>query len=129
MLLQDVFNQAIVKDLWEKVPLFLKFKKWVENLHNLTRNAMNNVDLDIFVFFAQVDLAIQEKEQYMNVARWFDHIQHYPSVRHHLPPVVVLRNRIYTSRCHWDMTTVASLLQPAQPDPLQLQFFRPDPGH
>ncbi|XP_004081015.1 eukaryotic translation elongation factor 1 epsilon-1 [Oryzias latipes] len=47
-----------------------------------------------------VDLTVQEKEQYLNVARWFDHIQHIPSLRHHLPPVVVLRNRIYTSRHH-----------------------------
>ena len=51
---------------------------------------------------SQVDLAIQEKEQYVNLTRWFDHMQHYPGVRRHLPPVVVLRNRIYTSRHHWD---------------------------
>lgn len=51
-----------------------------------------------------MDLAIQEKEQYVNVTRWFDHIQHYPGVRHHLPPVAVLRNRIYTSRHHWNPT-------------------------
>ncbi|KAF3703455.1 Eukaryotic translation elongation factor 1 epsilon-1 [Channa argus] len=47
-----------------------------------------------------MDLTIQEKEQHVNVTRWFDHIQHYPGVRHHLPVVVVLRNRIYTSRHH-----------------------------
>lgn len=59
---------------------------------------------DVFMYFGIhpliVDLAIQEKEQYMNVTRWFDHIQHLPGLRHHLPPVVVLRNRIYTSRHH-----------------------------
>lgn len=49
----------------------------------------------------QVDLAVQEKEQFANVTRWFNHIQHYPGVRHHLPIVTVLRNRIYTSRHHW----------------------------
>ncbi|XP_028425668.1 eukaryotic translation elongation factor 1 epsilon-1 isoform X1 [Perca flavescens] len=47
-----------------------------------------------------VDLAIQDKEQYVNVTRWFDHIQHYPGIRHHLPPVVVPRNRLYTSKHH-----------------------------
>ncbi|KAF6722857.1 Eukaryotic translation elongation factor 1 epsilon-1 [Oryzias melastigma] len=47
-----------------------------------------------------VDLTVQEKEQYLNVARWFDHIQHVPRLRHHLPPVAVLRNRIYTGRHH-----------------------------
>ncbi|XP_063063261.1 eukaryotic translation elongation factor 1 epsilon-1 [Engraulis encrasicolus] len=47
-----------------------------------------------------VELAVQEKEKYLNVTRWFDHVQHYPGVRHHLPPVVVLRNRVYTSGHH-----------------------------
>lgn len=47
-----------------------------------------------------MDLAVQEKEQYVNVTRWFDHIQHYPGIRHPLPPVVVLRNKIYSSKHH-----------------------------
>ncbi|KAM3593566.1 uncharacterized protein V6R79_015614 [Siganus canaliculatus] len=47
-----------------------------------------------------VELAVQEREQYVNVTRWFDHIQHYPGIRHHLPHVAVLRNRIYTGRHH-----------------------------
>ncbi|XP_036377900.1 eukaryotic translation elongation factor 1 epsilon-1 [Megalops cyprinoides] len=47
-----------------------------------------------------VDLAIQEKEKHANVSRWFDHVQHYPGVRHHLPLVVVLRNRLYTGGHH-----------------------------
>ncbi|XP_056155697.1 eukaryotic translation elongation factor 1 epsilon-1 [Lampris incognitus] len=47
-----------------------------------------------------VDLAIQEKEKYANVTRWFDHVQHHPGIRHHLPPVVVLRNRVYPSGHH-----------------------------
>uniref|UniRef100_A0A3Q3Q0M4 GST C-terminal domain-containing protein n=2 Tax=Monopterus albus TaxID=43700 RepID=A0A3Q3Q0M4_MONAL len=59
---------------------------------------------DTFMYFGLhpiiMDLAFQEKEQFVNVTRWFDHIQHYPGVRHHLSPVVVLRNRIYTSRHH-----------------------------
>ncbi|XP_061660799.1 eukaryotic translation elongation factor 1 epsilon-1 isoform X1 [Syngnathoides biaculeatus] len=47
-----------------------------------------------------VDLTFQEKEQYMNVTRWFDHIQHRAGIRHHLPPVVVLKNNIYTHKHH-----------------------------
>ncbi|KAG5268889.1 hypothetical protein AALO_G00217590 [Alosa alosa] len=47
-----------------------------------------------------MDLAVMDKEKYLNVTRWFDHMQHYPGVRHHLPPVVVLRNRVYTSGHH-----------------------------
>ncbi|XP_068604130.1 eukaryotic translation elongation factor 1 epsilon-1 [Brachionichthys hirsutus] len=55
---------------------------------------------DAFMYFGIhpliVDLAIQEREQCVNVTRWFDHVQHYPGVRHHLPAVAVLRNRIYS---------------------------------
>ncbi|KAJ8010577.1 hypothetical protein DPEC_G00076520 [Dallia pectoralis] len=47
-----------------------------------------------------VDLAVQEKEKYVNVTRWFDHVQHYPGIRHHLAPVVILKNRVYTSSHH-----------------------------
>ncbi|XP_037135839.1 eukaryotic translation elongation factor 1 epsilon-1 [Syngnathus acus] len=47
-----------------------------------------------------MDLTFQEKERYVNVTRWFDHIQHGSGVRHHLPPVVVLRNGIYTTKHH-----------------------------
>ncbi|MBN3321005.1 MCA3 factor, partial [Atractosteus spatula] len=43
------------------------------------------------------ELAVQEKETYVNVSRWFDHVQHYPGVRQQLPPVVVLKNRLYSS--------------------------------
>ncbi|XP_062841595.1 eukaryotic translation elongation factor 1 epsilon-1 [Trichomycterus rosablanca] len=47
-----------------------------------------------------MELTVQDKEKYLNVTRWFDHIQYYPGVRHHLPPVVVLRNRVYPSGQH-----------------------------
>ncbi|XP_061777896.1 eukaryotic translation elongation factor 1 epsilon-1 [Nerophis ophidion] len=46
------------------------------------------------------DLTLQEKEHYLNVTRWFNHIQHHAGIRHHLRPVVVIRNRIYTSKHH-----------------------------
>ncbi|XP_075069145.1 eukaryotic translation elongation factor 1 epsilon-1 [Mixophyes fleayi] len=43
------------------------------------------------------DLSVQEKETYINVSRWFSHIQHYPGVRQHLPSLVFIKNRIYTN--------------------------------
>lgn len=68
--------------------------------------AMTDVFIvDIAVFVSQLDLSVQEKEQYINVTRWFDHIQHRPSIRHHLPPVAVLRNRVYPGRLHWNQTS------------------------
>jgi hypothetical protein len=60
---------------------------------------------------SQVDLAIQEKEKHMNVTRWFYHVQHYTGVRHHLPPVVVLRNRVYTSGHHGGLRLDARMFE------------------
>nr|XP_046146831.1 eukaryotic translation elongation factor 1 epsilon-1-like isoform X2 [Oncorhynchus gorbuscha] len=63
------------------------------------------------IHYIIVDLAIQEKEKHMNVTRWFDHVQHYTGVRHHLPPVVVLRNRVYTSGHHGGLRLDARMFE------------------
>ncbi|CAF94360.1 unnamed protein product, partial [Tetraodon nigroviridis] len=56
-------------------------QQWLE--HRVTKlDRCRKEDTKIFL---KVDLAVQEKEQFANVTRWFDHIQHYPGVRHHLP--------------------------------------------
>ncbi|XP_071341624.1 eukaryotic translation elongation factor 1 epsilon-1 [Trachinotus anak] len=85
-----------IKTILKDLNLYLRDKVYLaENQFTLA---------DILLYYGIqpliVDLAIQEKEQYVNVTRWFDHIQHYPGIRRHLSPVVVLRNRIYTSRHH-----------------------------
>ncbi|NXP38432.1 MCA3 factor, partial [Leiothrix lutea] len=49
------------------------------------------------LFPMQVDLTVQEKEKYLNVSRWFNHIQHYPGVRQHLSDIVFIKNRLYTN--------------------------------
>ncbi|XP_005355121.1 eukaryotic translation elongation factor 1 epsilon-1 isoform X2 [Microtus ochrogaster] len=45
----------------------------------------------------KVDLTVQEKESYLNVSRWFCHIQHYPDIRQHLSSVVFIKNRLYAN--------------------------------
>ncbi|XP_078694513.1 eukaryotic translation elongation factor 1 epsilon-1-like [Branchiostoma floridae x Branchiostoma belcheri] len=45
-------------------------------------------------------LSFFEKQQYQNVSRWFDQVQHYPGVQQHLPQLVFLRNTLYTSSDH-----------------------------
>uniref|UniRef100_A0A8C9L892 Eukaryotic translation elongation factor 1 epsilon-1 n=1 Tax=Pavo cristatus TaxID=9049 RepID=A0A8C9L892_PAVCR len=56
---------------------------------------------DILMYYGlhhvMVDLTVQEKEIYLNVSRWFNHIQHYPGVRQHLTNVVFIKNRLYTN--------------------------------
>lgn len=51
----------------------------------------------LYFFPVQVDLTVQEKEKYLNVSRWFSHIQHYPGVRQHLSNVIFIKNRLYTN--------------------------------
>ncbi|XP_035416167.1 eukaryotic translation elongation factor 1 epsilon-1 [Cygnus olor] len=56
---------------------------------------------DILMYYGlhhvMVDLTVQEKEKYLNVSRWFNHIQHYPGVRQQLSNVVFIKNRLYTN--------------------------------
>ncbi|XP_049511043.1 eukaryotic translation elongation factor 1 epsilon-1 isoform X2 [Panthera uncia] len=56
---------------------------------------------DILLYYGlhrfMVDLTVQEKEKYLNVSRWFCHIQHYPGIRQHLSTVVFIKNRLYTN--------------------------------
>lgn len=53
--------------------------------------------LCVFSISTQVDLTVQEKEKYLNVSRWFCHIQHCPGIRQHLSSVVFIKNRLYTN--------------------------------
>ncbi|KAJ8279594.1 hypothetical protein COCON_G00066600 [Conger conger] len=85
-----------IKTIFKDLNLYLEDKVYL---------AGNNFTLaDTLMYYGihhiMVDLAVQEKEKWANVTRWFDHVQHYPGVRHHLPPVVVLRNRFYPSGHH-----------------------------
>ncbi|XP_019398652.1 PREDICTED: eukaryotic translation elongation factor 1 epsilon-1 [Crocodylus porosus] len=64
--------------------------------------AGNNFTLaDILMYYGlhhiMVDLTVQEKEKYLNVSRWFNHIQHYPGIRQHLSSIVFIKNRLYTN--------------------------------
>ncbi|XP_028290648.1 eukaryotic translation elongation factor 1 epsilon-1 [Gouania willdenowi] len=92
----DGYSKEDVKNILQDLNLHLQDKVY------LTGNQFTVADALMYygVHPLIVDLSIQEKEQYVNVTRWFDHIQHYPGVRHHLPLVVVLRNTIYTGRHH-----------------------------
>uniref|UniRef100_A0A4W5JRR9 Eukaryotic translation elongation factor 1 epsilon 1 n=1 Tax=Hucho hucho TaxID=62062 RepID=A0A4W5JRR9_9TELE len=78
--------KTILKDL----------NSYLEDKVNLAGNQFTLADTLMYygIHHIIVDLAVQEKEKHMNVTRWFDHVQH------HLPPVVVLRNRVYTRGHH-----------------------------
>ncbi|KAM8967909.1 eukaryotic translation elongation factor 1 epsilon-1 [Pelodytes ibericus] len=81
--------RSILKDL----NLYLEDKVYL---------AGNSVTLaDILIYYGLhpviADLTIQEKETYINVSRWFSHIQHNQGIRQHLPSLVFIKNRIYTN--------------------------------
>uniref|UniRef100_A0A8C5LRN8 Eukaryotic translation elongation factor 1 epsilon-1 n=1 Tax=Leptobrachium leishanense TaxID=445787 RepID=A0A8C5LRN8_9ANUR len=64
--------------------------------------AGNTITLaDILIYYGlhplMADLSIQEKETYINVSRWFSHIQHYPGIRQHLPSLIFIKTRIYSN--------------------------------
>uniref|UniRef100_A0A8C4QZ22 Eukaryotic translation elongation factor 1 epsilon 1 n=1 Tax=Eptatretus burgeri TaxID=7764 RepID=A0A8C4QZ22_EPTBU len=55
---------------------------------------------DILLYFflhpIMVEMTILEREELDCLTRWFDHIQHQPGMRQHLPPVVIPRNKLYS---------------------------------
>ncbi|KAG8133308.1 hypothetical protein E2320_011108 [Naja naja] len=64
--------------------------------------AGNNFTLaDILLYYGLhqiiADLTVQEKEKYLNVSRWFNHIQHYPGIRQHLSSIIFMKNRLYNT--------------------------------
>ncbi|XP_053322262.1 eukaryotic translation elongation factor 1 epsilon-1 [Spea bombifrons] len=84
---EDVRN--ILKDL----------NAYLEDKVYLAGNILTLADILTYYGLHHViaDLSIQEKETYINVSRWFSHIQRYPGVRQHLPSLVFIKNRIYTN--------------------------------
>lgn len=55
---------------------------------------------DIMLYYAlhpvMMELSVQEKEQIVNLSRWFNQVQCYPGVRQYLPEVPFLRNLLYS---------------------------------
>ncbi|XP_035268153.1 eukaryotic translation elongation factor 1 epsilon-1 [Anguilla rostrata] len=87
----------------EEIKTILKdLNQYLEDKVYLAGNNFTLADTLMYygIHHIMVDLTVQEKEKWANVSRWFDHVQHYPGVRHHLPPVVVSRNRLYTGGHH-----------------------------
>uniref|UniRef100_A0A8C8RRZ5 Eukaryotic translation elongation factor 1 epsilon-1 n=1 Tax=Pelusios castaneus TaxID=367368 RepID=A0A8C8RRZ5_9SAUR len=82
-------TRVILKDL----NLYLEDKVYL---------ARNNFTLaDILMYYGLhhiiIDLTVQEKEKYLNVSRWFNHIQHYPGIRQHLSSIIFMKNRLFTN--------------------------------
>lgn len=82
-------TQTLLKDLNS----YLEDKVYLAG-HNITL-------ADILLYYGLhrfiVDLTVQEKEKYLNVSRWFCHIQHYPDIRQHLSSIVFIKNRLYAN--------------------------------
>lgn len=55
---------------------------------------------DIMLYYAlhpvMTELSVQEREQLVNLSRWFNQVQCYPGVRQYLPEVPFLRNLLYS---------------------------------
>ncbi|XP_074127359.1 eukaryotic translation elongation factor 1 epsilon-1 [Sminthopsis crassicaudata] len=84
----------------EDIRTMLKdLNSYLEDKVYLTGNNFTLADILLYYGLHRfiVDLTFQEKEKYLNVSRWFSHIQHYPGIRQHLSNVVFIKNRLYTN--------------------------------
>ncbi|KAM9308835.1 eukaryotic translation elongation factor 1 epsilon-1 [Gastrophryne carolinensis] len=82
-----------VRNILKDLNLYLEDKVYM---------AGNKITLaDILIYYGLhpiiAELSIQEKESYINVSRWFCHIQHCPGVRQSFPSLVFIKNRIYSN--------------------------------
>ncbi|XP_059501949.1 eukaryotic translation elongation factor 1 epsilon-1 [Stegostoma tigrinum] len=70
---------------------------YLEDKVYLVGNSLTLADIMVYngLHPIVVELNHEERERYVNVSRWFDHIQHYPGVRQHTAAVVFMKNRLY----------------------------------
>ncbi|XP_066272409.1 eukaryotic translation elongation factor 1 epsilon-1-like isoform X3 [Branchiostoma lanceolatum] len=71
--------------------------QWLEYRVTVVDRSLEKKDVQAML---KGQLSFYEKQQYQNVSRWFDQIQHYPGVQQHLPQLVFLRNILYSSFDH-----------------------------
>ncbi|KAE8597882.1 hypothetical protein XENTR_v10016637 [Xenopus tropicalis] len=99
-------EKAIVQQWLEYRISYIDRASSKEDIRNVLNDkvfvAGNTVTLaDILIYYGLhpviTGLSVQEKETYINVSRWFSHIQNYPGIRQHLPSLVFIKNRIYAS--------------------------------
>ncbi|XP_020385235.1 eukaryotic translation elongation factor 1 epsilon-1 [Rhincodon typus] len=70
---------------------------YLEDKVYLAGNSLTLADIMVYNGLHPIvaELNHEERERYVNVSRWFDHIQHYPGVRQHTAAVVFMKNRLY----------------------------------
>ncbi|XP_006138845.1 eukaryotic translation elongation factor 1 epsilon-1 [Pelodiscus sinensis] len=84
----------------EDITIILKdLNLYLEDKVYLARNNFTLADILMYYGLHHIiaELTVQEKEKYLNVSRWFNHIQHYPGIRQHLSSIIFMKNRLYTT--------------------------------
>ncbi|XP_044311604.1 eukaryotic translation elongation factor 1 epsilon-1 [Varanus komodoensis] len=84
----------------EDIKVILKdLNSYLEDKVYITGNNFTLADILLYYGLHHIiaDLTVQEKEKYLNVSRWFNHIQHYPGIRQHLSSIVFIKNRLYNT--------------------------------
>ncbi|XP_029470667.1 eukaryotic translation elongation factor 1 epsilon-1 [Rhinatrema bivittatum] len=81
----------------EARPVLRELSAYLEDRVYLAGNRLTLAD--ILAYYGlhplMAELPVREKERYVNVSRWFSHVQQYPEVRQHLPVIVFLKNPLY----------------------------------
>ncbi|XP_072907050.1 eukaryotic translation elongation factor 1 epsilon-1 isoform X2 [Hemitrygon akajei] len=70
---------------------------YLEDKVYLAGNSFTLADIMLYNGLHPIVAALthEDREKYVNVSRWFNHIQHYPGVRQHSAAIVFVRNRLY----------------------------------
>ncbi|XP_059828390.1 eukaryotic translation elongation factor 1 epsilon-1 isoform X2 [Hypanus sabinus] len=70
---------------------------YLEDKVYLAGNSFTLADIMLYNGLHPIVAALthEDREKYVNVSRWFNHIQHYPGVRQHSAAIIFVRNRLY----------------------------------
>ncbi|KAM6349431.1 eukaryotic translation elongation factor 1 epsilon-1 isoform 1-T1 [Podargus strigoides] len=101
IILKESCHEEVTKEIarWHNRVKYKDLNIHLEDKVYLAGNIFTLADILMYygLHHVMVDLTVQEKEKYLNVSRWFNHIQHYPGVRQHLSNVIFIKNRLYTN--------------------------------
>ncbi|KAH0617933.1 hypothetical protein JD844_016707 [Phrynosoma platyrhinos] len=98
-LLGSTAEEKAMVQQWLEYRVTQDLNSYLEDKVYFTGNNFTLADILLYYGLHHIiaDLTVQEKEKYLNVSRWFNHIQHVPGIRQHLSSIVFIKNRLYNT--------------------------------
>ncbi|XP_070555643.1 eukaryotic translation elongation factor 1 epsilon-1-like [Ptychodera flava] len=89
-------NREDVKTVLKELNFYLRDRVYMSG------NQFTIADLLLYYGLHSIvsQLTMQERQKFMNLSRWFDNVQRYPSIQQHLTQLVFPKNILYADGVH-----------------------------